>query len=218
MAEGPCYPSALLLPKSPQSGTAPKPGRECHQVCCRGQGCNQHHGAKRNPDRTGATGKKRQGMVTHEETRLEKGNLLRSCGELLPDEGRSQEAAQLLPKSLLRCTARSRLAADLVPGCSARLAGSSARPVGSGCFQARWKLTGLPGTPPSCREPHLEALPAGRCVGDSTLPAPSSSPPAAGPARRKGSRWPLASTSCIPLNIVFRLHVLFGMKQTCRRK
>lgn len=89
-------------------------------------------------------------------------------------------------------------------GCSTRLTGPSASLVGSGCFQGGWSLTGLLGTPPSHREPYLAAT--------------SCSPPAPEPARRKGSCWPLASTSCIALNIVFRLCVLFSMKQTYRRK
>lgn len=35
-----------------------------------------------------------------------------------------------------------------------------------------------------------------------------------GASRAKGGCWPLASVSCVALNTVFRLRVLFGMKQT----
>ena len=115
------------------------------------------------------------------------------------------------PKSLLRCATWSRLAAAAVLGCGAQLTGPSGSAAGSGCFQAAWRLASLLRTPPWCRDPCPH-------VGDSTLLDTSSLTPALGPARRKGGRWPLASTSCIALNIVFQLHVLFSMKQTYRRK
>lgn len=75
-----------------------------------------------------------------------------------------------------------------------------------------------PWDPSVLQEPYLAALPAAAYITDSILPATSSSPPAPRPARRKGSHWPLASTSCVALNTLFWLHVLFAMKQIYWRK
>lgn len=87
-----------------------------------------------------------------------------------------------------------------------------------GASPARWPLTqpgGLKLLSSRVRatKPPGDPLPAG--VRWDTAPC---QPPAPCPVRRKGSCWPLASTSCIVLNIVFQLHVLFSMKQTYRRK
>lgn len=64
--------------------------------------------------------------------------------------------------------------------------------VGLGCFQAGWRLPGLLGTPLTCREPHLAALPAGGYVGDCTLPATSSSGQPGGKAAAGSSPAQLA--------------------------
>lgn len=161
----PLYPFALLIPKSPWSSTAPKPGRNHHQVCHRGQGHSQHHVAKCNPAQRGAMGKRRKEMVTHEETRREEeGNIsLRSCREVLPNKGKSQGAACLLLKSLPRCATWSQSTATPVQGCiTSPLAPHPARGAQAALKQGEGHQTSW--GPPACRSE----------VGHSTLPATSS--------------------------------------------
>lgn len=154
---GLCYPSLLLALcislKWHRTQTGEKPPWGLPQRA----GRQPVYGAKCNPDQRGATGKKRKSMVTHEETRRDKGKKtsVKSCREVLPEKGRSQATAQLFSKSLLRCATWSWLAGVQY------LAGPLAGPAGSACFQEGWRPTAS--SRPQCPAVDLPGSPACRC-------------------------------------------------------